>query len=258
MRISHADEANASALDLWSQHNNITHNPWPPQSSSAPVLLNQPLYVRFLGSNLEPYRQHHAHIVPTLSSELYPFRQSGISRMEVGSSSSSRAGVVDGAAAELHLLGAPINFSGQVFVPPITARNMIQNQTTWASASGNTVLFGNSLLTSQAGTQFGVYPSQGANWLAYPNQHRILQGARRSSFSSQSEQRHRTMNLPSREHHQSNAVSRVQDPYTGLDTYRLNIGAMGIPRITEIFATAAREGRSGMSAVCAKLYLPNY
>ncbi|XP_042375450.1 probable E3 ubiquitin-protein ligase HIP1 isoform X1 [Zingiber officinale] len=205
-RISHVDGANASAPDIRSQYNNINHNPLSPQSSSALVLPNQPMYVRFLGSNLEPYRQHHVRSVPSR------FRQSGISRMEIGSSSGSRADVVDRAAAELHLLCVPINISGQVFVLPIAIRNMIQDQTTSASASGNPVLFGNSLLTSQVVIEFGVYSLEGANWLAYLNQHQI-----------------------------SSAVSRVQQ--------LISSGALGIPMIADIFAAAAREGRNWMSAI---------
>ncbi|WOL17313.1 putative E3 ubiquitin-protein ligase HIP1 [Canna indica] len=260
VRISHADPANTFTPDLWSQDNNITHyNSWPahqPSATSGPS--NQPLDSRFLGSNMGPRRIRHVRTIPVLPPDLYPFPQSGISTTEVGSSSGSSAIAVDGAAVDLNSLGVSGNISEQVFVPPINTRNMVQDQANWGS-TGNTVLSGNAVPTSQIGTNIGVYQSPGANWLSHQQRRRISEAVRRSFFSSEAEPRGRSTSLPPRQNnsstsqevgrHQSGAASRVQQPYMRLNMlHRQNNGALGIPLNTRTLA-AARDGRSRISEI---------
>ncbi|XP_074586031.1 putative E3 ubiquitin-protein ligase HIP1 isoform X2 [Curcuma longa] len=258
VKISHANEADNFAPGLWPLENNITcSNPWPVQSSSATASSSQSLYSGYLGINLRPHRQRN----PVISSDLYPFPQSGISTMEIGSSLGSPAVAVDVSAVELDQLDVPINISEQVSVPSSSTTDMMRDQTNWQSASGNTVLTSNLVPASQVGANLGLYhQSSGTNWLTQQNRRRISEAIRRNIFYSDFEVRGQTINLPQHQNNsstsqevgrrQSGAVSCVhQHPHTRLNMlHRHNSGALGIPLSARTLA-AAREGRNRMSGI---------
>ncbi|KAG6469812.1 hypothetical protein ZIOFF_070743 [Zingiber officinale] len=261
MKISHANETNDFTPGLCLLGNGITsYNPWPAQPSSATAPSNQSYDSSYLGSNLGARKQHNLCTPPVVSLDLYPFPQSGISTTEVGSSSGSPAIAVDGSVVEPDQLHAPINISEQVSVSPISTMNMIPDQTNWHSASGTTVLSGNSVPTSQVGTNLGVHQSSGANWLTHQNRRRISEAVRRNFLSSGSECRGQTISLPPHQNNsstpqevgrrQSGAVSRaLQHPYLRLNMlHRQNSGALGIPLPARTPA-AARERRNRMSEI---------
>ncbi|KAG6510256.1 probable E3 ubiquitin-protein ligase HIP1 isoform X1 [Zingiber officinale] len=260
MRTNHADETYAFAPDLWPQENNVSrYNVWHAQPSSASIPHNQLSDSRYIGGNLGSHRQHHACAIPVLSPDLYPFTHNEISTTEIGSSSGSPAVAVDGASAELDPSGVSINIPEQMFVPPISTRNMLQDQTNWGSVSGSTVLPGSLAPSSQAGTNLGGYQPLGANWLTHQNRRRISEAVHRSLLSSDSEHRGRSMGRPACQNsssasqevgHQSGAVSRVhQHPYMRLSMLqRQNSDALSIPLPTRTLA-ASREGRNRMSEI---------
>lgn len=262
MKISHANEANDFTPGLCLLGNDITsYNPWPAQPSHATAPSTQSLDSSYLGSNLGPRKQHNLRTQPVISLDLYPFPQSGISTTEVGSSSGSPAIAVDCSVVELDQLHAPINISEQVSVSPISTMNMMPDQTNWHSTSGTTVLSGNSVPTSQIGTNLGVHQSSGANWLTHQNRRRISEAVHRNFLSSGFECRGQTISLPPHQNNsstsqevgrrQSGAVSRaLQHPYSRLNMlHRQNSGALGIPLAARTPA-AARERRNRMSEVC--------